>query len=93
MPRVCEHHRIGRCSANRTPPAAALPALSKIDAQAARCYSREAAASVTVGHTPRLRPSPRDNVDPAMAALFLASDAARWMTGVTLDVAAGRITM
>jgi 3-oxoacyl-[acyl-carrier protein] reductase len=31
--------------------------------------------------------------DPAMAALFLASDAARWMTGVTLDVAGGRIMM
>jgi 3-oxoacyl-[acyl-carrier protein] reductase len=29
--------------------------------------------------------------DPAMAALFLASDSARWMTGVTLDVAGGRI--
>ena len=26
--------------------------------------------------------------DPARAALFLASDAARWMTGVTVDVAA-----
>ena len=31
--------------------------------------------------------------DPAMAALFLASDAARWMTGVTIDVAGGRIMM
>ena len=31
--------------------------------------------------------------DPAMAALFLASDAARWMTGVTVDVAGGRIMM
>ena len=31
--------------------------------------------------------------DPAMAALFLASDSARWMTGVTLDVAGGRIMM
>jgi 3-oxoacyl-[acyl-carrier protein] reductase len=31
--------------------------------------------------------------DPAMAALFLASGAARWMTGVTLDVAGGRIMM
>lgn len=29
--------------------------------------------------------------DPAMAALFLASDSARWLTGVTLDVAGGRI--
>ena len=29
--------------------------------------------------------------DPALAALFLASDSARWMTGVTLDVAGGRI--
>jgi NAD(P)-dependent dehydrogenase (short-subunit alcohol dehydrogenase family) len=28
-----------------------------------------------------------------MAALFLASDSARWMTGVTLDVAGGRIMM
>ncbi len=31
--------------------------------------------------------------DPAMAALFLASEAARWMTGVTVDVAGGRIMM
>jgi 3-oxoacyl-[acyl-carrier protein] reductase len=31
--------------------------------------------------------------DPALAALFLASDSARWMTGVTLDVAGGRIMM
>jgi 3-oxoacyl-[acyl-carrier protein] reductase len=31
--------------------------------------------------------------DPAMAALFLASDSAGWMTGVTLDVAGGRIMM
>jgi 3-oxoacyl-[acyl-carrier protein] reductase len=31
--------------------------------------------------------------DPAMAALFLASDSARWMTGVTMDVAGGRIMM
>jgi 3-oxoacyl-[acyl-carrier protein] reductase len=31
--------------------------------------------------------------DPALAALFLASDAARWMTGVTIDVAGGRIMM
>jgi 3-oxoacyl-[acyl-carrier protein] reductase len=31
--------------------------------------------------------------DPAMAALFLASDASRWMTGVTVDVAGGRIMM
>ena len=29
--------------------------------------------------------------DPALAALFLASESARWMTGVTLDVAGGRI--
>jgi 3-oxoacyl-[acyl-carrier protein] reductase len=29
--------------------------------------------------------------DPALAALFLASDSARWITGVTLDVAGGRI--
>jgi 3-oxoacyl-[acyl-carrier protein] reductase len=31
--------------------------------------------------------------DPALAALFLASDSARWVTGVTLDVAGGRIMM
>jgi 3-oxoacyl-[acyl-carrier protein] reductase len=31
--------------------------------------------------------------DPALAALFLASDASRWMTGVTVDVAGGRIMM
>jgi 3-oxoacyl-[acyl-carrier protein] reductase len=31
--------------------------------------------------------------DPAVAALFLASDSARWITGVTLDVAGGRIMM
>jgi 3-oxoacyl-[acyl-carrier protein] reductase len=31
--------------------------------------------------------------DPALAALFLASDSGRWMTGVTLDVAGGRIMM
>jgi 3-oxoacyl-[acyl-carrier protein] reductase len=31
--------------------------------------------------------------DPALAALFLASDSAGWMTGVTLDVAGGRIMM
>jgi 3-oxoacyl-[acyl-carrier protein] reductase len=31
--------------------------------------------------------------DPALAALFLASDSARWMTGVTIDVAGGRIMM
>ncbi len=31
--------------------------------------------------------------DPALAALFLASDSARWMTGVTLDIAGGRIMM
>jgi 3-oxoacyl-[acyl-carrier protein] reductase len=29
--------------------------------------------------------------DPALAALFLASDSARWITGATLDVAGGRI--
>jgi 3-oxoacyl-[acyl-carrier protein] reductase len=29
--------------------------------------------------------------DPALAALFLASESARWITGVTLDVAGGRI--
>ena len=31
--------------------------------------------------------------DPALAALFLASESAGWMTGVTLDVAGGRIMM
>ena len=31
--------------------------------------------------------------DPALAALFLASESARWLTGVTLDVAGGRIMM
>jgi 3-oxoacyl-[acyl-carrier protein] reductase len=31
--------------------------------------------------------------DPALAALFLASDSAGWMTGVTLDVAGGRIML
>ena len=31
--------------------------------------------------------------DPAAAALFLASDSAGWLTGVTLDVAGGRIMM
>ena len=31
--------------------------------------------------------------DPALAALFLASDSARWMTGVTIDVAGGRIML
>jgi 3-oxoacyl-[acyl-carrier protein] reductase len=31
--------------------------------------------------------------DAALAALFLASDSARWLTGVTLDVAGGRIMM
>jgi 3-oxoacyl-[acyl-carrier protein] reductase len=31
--------------------------------------------------------------DPALAALFLASDSARWLTGATLDVAGGRIMM
>jgi 3-oxoacyl-[acyl-carrier protein] reductase len=31
--------------------------------------------------------------DPALAALFLASDSARWLTGVTLDVVGGRIMM
>jgi 3-oxoacyl-[acyl-carrier protein] reductase len=31
--------------------------------------------------------------DAALAALFLASDSARWMTGVTVDVAGGRIMM
>jgi 3-oxoacyl-[acyl-carrier protein] reductase len=31
--------------------------------------------------------------DPAFAALFLASASARWLTGVTLDVAGGRIMM
>ena len=31
--------------------------------------------------------------DPALAALFLASESARWITGVTLDVAGGRIMM
>jgi 3-oxoacyl-[acyl-carrier protein] reductase len=31
--------------------------------------------------------------DPALAALFLASNSARWLTGVTLDVAGGRIMM
>jgi 3-oxoacyl-[acyl-carrier protein] reductase len=31
--------------------------------------------------------------DPALAALFLSSDSAGWMTGVTLDVAGGRIMM
>jgi 3-oxoacyl-[acyl-carrier protein] reductase len=31
--------------------------------------------------------------DPALAALFLASDSARWITGATIDVAGGRIMM
>ena len=31
--------------------------------------------------------------DPGLAALFLASDSARWITGMTLDVAGGRIMM
>jgi 3-oxoacyl-[acyl-carrier protein] reductase len=31
--------------------------------------------------------------DPALAALFLASDSARWLTGITLDVAGGRIML
>ena len=31
--------------------------------------------------------------DPALAALFLASESASWMTGVTLDVAGGRIML
>jgi 3-oxoacyl-[acyl-carrier protein] reductase len=31
--------------------------------------------------------------DPALAALFLASESARWLTGVTLDVAGGRIML
>lgn len=31
--------------------------------------------------------------DPALAAIFLASDSARWITGTTLDVAGGRIMM
>jgi 3-oxoacyl-[acyl-carrier protein] reductase len=31
--------------------------------------------------------------DPALAALFLASASARWLTGVTLDVAGGRIML
>jgi 3-oxoacyl-[acyl-carrier protein] reductase len=30
--------------------------------------------------------------DVAQTALFLASDAASWLTGVTIDVAGGRIT-
>ena len=30
--------------------------------------------------------------DVASAALFLASDAASWLTGLTIDVAGGRIT-
>ena len=31
--------------------------------------------------------------DSALAALFLASDAAGWLTGITIDVAGGRITL
>jgi 3-oxoacyl-[acyl-carrier protein] reductase len=31
--------------------------------------------------------------DSAMATLFLASDSASWLTGITLDVAGGRIMM
>jgi 3-oxoacyl-[acyl-carrier protein] reductase len=31
--------------------------------------------------------------DVALATLFLASDSARWLTGVTLDVAGGRIML
>jgi 3-oxoacyl-[acyl-carrier protein] reductase len=30
--------------------------------------------------------------DVARTALFLASDAASWLTGLTIDVAGGRIT-
>ncbi len=30
--------------------------------------------------------------DVALAALFLASDSSSWLTGVTLDVAGGKIT-
>jgi 3-oxoacyl-[acyl-carrier protein] reductase len=30
--------------------------------------------------------------DVANAALFLASDASSWLTGVTIDVAGGRVT-
>jgi 3-oxoacyl-[acyl-carrier protein] reductase len=29
--------------------------------------------------------------DSAMAALFLASDSASWLTGITIDVAGGRV--
>jgi 3-oxoacyl-[acyl-carrier protein] reductase len=32
-------------------------------------------------------------LDCALAALFLVSDSARWLTGVTLDVAGGRIML
>jgi 3-oxoacyl-[acyl-carrier protein] reductase len=31
--------------------------------------------------------------DVALATLFLASDSSRWITGVTLDVAGGRIML
>jgi 3-oxoacyl-[acyl-carrier protein] reductase len=31
--------------------------------------------------------------DVAQAALFLASDASSWLTGLTLDVAGGRVSL
>jgi 3-oxoacyl-[acyl-carrier protein] reductase len=32
-------------------------------------------------------------LDCALATLFLVSDSARWLTGVTLDIAGGRIML
>jgi 3-oxoacyl-[acyl-carrier protein] reductase len=58
----------------------------QVQRQMPEARQREMAASIPLGRlgTPE---------DVALAALFLASESSSWLTGVTLDVAGGRIML
>ena len=56
----------------------------------AEAMSEEIQRQVAASHPLRRLGTPRDV---ANAALFLCSDASGWITGVTLDIAGGRVTL